>query len=157
MRKFIACGVGAVATATLALGVAGPATAAVTTPGALTNQVCSDLPGQIVSAVNAVTSATVAQVAAAADLSSRTTDLAAAQGDLVDALVDYILTVDEGGSVDAKVLVLHDMLSIFSEKAAAWGNASTALDDANRNLAIANMTGGVLDGLVSGLSCVLPS
>lgn len=155
MRKFIAFGVGAVATATLALGVAGPATAAVTPPGALTNQVCSGLPGQLVGAVNAITSATVAKAAADADLLSKTTSFATAQTDLVAALVDYIQTVDGGGSVDAKAMILGDKLSVYSDKAAAWGNASTAVDDANRNLAIAGMTQNVLNGLTSGLTCVI--
>lgn len=156
MRKFITLGVGAVAAATMAFGVvAGPASAAISPPGSMVGQVCATLPAQVTSAVNGVVTASTAQAAAVADLAAKLPVFQAAQLDLINALVDYIQTVDSGGSVAAKLLILNDKLSIYSDKATQWGNASSAVDVANRNLAIAGMSATTFQGLLTALGgCV---
>jgi hypothetical protein len=155
MRKFIALGVGAVASATMAFGAfAGPASAVVSPPGSLTGQVCSGLPAQITSAATALTNATAAKAAAVAALPGKAADLATAQTTLVAALIDYIQTVDNGGAVDVKTLVLNDATTNYVAKATAWGNASSAIEVASRNFDIASMAPVVLSSLSAGLVCV---
>jgi hypothetical protein len=156
MRKFITLGVGAVATATMAFAAAaGPATAAISPPGSMVGQVCATLPTQATAAVTGVANAVLAQTAALSDLNAKTPVFQTAQADLVTALVDYIKTVDAGGSVGAKLLTLNDKVAIYSEKATAWGNSSSAVDAANRNLQIAQMSSTTFAALLAGLAnCV---
>jgi hypothetical protein len=155
MRKFIALGLGAVTTATLAFSSLSPAGAAISPPGSQVGQLCATLPAQVTSAVTSATSAGLAQAAAAADLAAKTTAFAPAQTNLVTALVDYLTTIDTGGSVGAKSLILQDAMSVYVEKATAWGNASSAVDVANRNVSITAMNSTVLQSLLSALGgCV---
>ena len=155
MRKFIVLGLSAVTAATLAFSSASPASAVIAPPGSLTGQVCADLPAQITAAANTLATATAAKAAAVAALPVKAAELATAQGALVTALIDYIQTVDNGGAVDVKTLVLNNALNSYVEKATAWGNASTAIEIASRNFDIASMAPVVLASLSSGLSCVV--
>lgn len=154
MRKLIAIGAGVLTAATLAIGPASPASAVISPPGSLTGQVCAGLPAQITSAATVLTNATAAKAAAVADLAVKATELGVAQSAIIVALVDYIQTVDNGGALDVKTLILQNAASTFTQKATAWGNASTALEVASRNFDIASMAPVVLAGLSSGLSCV---
>jgi hypothetical protein len=154
MRKFIALGAGVLTAATLAFGPVSPAHAVVAPPASLTGQVCAGLPAQITDAATTLTNATVAKTAAAANLVTKAGELATAQSAIIAALVDYIQTYDNGGALDVKTLVLQNAASTFTQKATAWGNASTAVEVANRNFDIASMAPPVLAGLSSGLSCV---
>lgn len=154
MRKFIALGLSAATAATLAFSAASPASAAISPPGSMTGQVCAGLPGQIAAAATTLTSATLAQATAVTALPLKAADLASAQGSLVTALIDYISTVDSGGSVGVKSLALTDATTVYVEKATAWGNASSAVEVASRNFDIASMAPVVLSGLSAGLVCV---
>lgn len=152
MRKFIALGLTAVTSATLAFSSVSPASAQV--PGALTGQVCGALPAQLLGAVNGVATAVLAQTTAAADLLLKTTALNTGQADLVTALVAYIVASDAGDSVAAEAVTLSEKVTGYSDKAAAWANASSAVDTANRNVAISNLTNGFFTGLdASPLAC----
>lgn len=151
MRKFIALGLTAVTSATLAFSSVSPAAAA---PAPLAGRVCGALPAQLLSAVNGVTTAVLAQTTAAADLVLKTTALNTGQADLVTALVAYILESDAGNSVAAEAITLSEKVTGYSDKAAAWANASSAVDTANRNVSIANLTNGFFAGLdASSLGC----
>lgn len=156
MRKFLVMGVSALSTATLALGVAGPANAVVSPPGSVVSGVCGNLPAQLLSAATSVTSAVLAQTTANTNLLTATTALTGplgAQSNLVAALVDYLQTVDSGGSVAAKALVLEEKVTAYSAKAAAWANAWSAVETANRNVTLVTMVNSILGSVGTGLAC----
>lgn len=155
MRKFIALGLGVVTSATLAFGAVSPASAEVVPPGALENQMCAALPAALQSTVNAVNAAVLAQSTAATDMTAKHAAFTSAQADLIAALVDYIVTVDSGGSVAAKAQILADRLSVYSQKAAAWVNAWMAKDTADRNAALATINNGFFTGLDGALGCTV--
>ncbi|HEX3621155.1 MAG TPA: hypothetical protein VHT97_02460 [Acidimicrobiales bacterium] len=153
MRKLIGLGLTAVTSATMAFGAVGatPAHATVSPPGSLVGQVCAVLPAQLTGILNSITALGSNQTAAVTDLATKQATFGTAQSDLVTALVDYVKTVDAGGSVGAKALVLQDAVSVYSDKAAAWANAWTVKDLADRAVAVANINNGILGGLNSGL------
>jgi hypothetical protein len=155
MRKFIALGVGAIATATMAFSTVSPASATISPPGSVVGQVCASLPTSAISAASALASATLAQGVAVTDLATKTTSFGVAQGDMITALVSYLHLVDSGGSVGAAGQLLSDKVSDYSAKGAAWGNASTAVDAANHAVALAGLNQGAFAALLAGLGgCV---
>lgn len=154
MRKhsIVGLGLSAVTAATLAFGAA-PAHATVSPPGSLVSQVCGTSTTRLADAANAIAAATASVAADTADVTTKQVAMTTAQSSLVAALIDYIQTVDAGGSVGAKYTILSDAVSVFADKAAAWSNAVDALNGANKSLSIANLNSSVLNSLFSGLAC----
>lgn len=156
MRKHSIIGLGltAVTTATLAFGAAAPAAhATVSPPGSAVGQVCATSTTRLADAANAIAAATASVANDTADLATKQVAMTTAQNNLVTALIDYVQTVDAGGSVAAKYQILVDTVSVFSDKAAAWSNAVDALNSANKALSIANINSAILNSLFSGLAC----
>ncbi len=154
MRKFIISGIGVVSTAALALGIAGPATAAEAPPGSLVTAVCKNLDTQLAQAQNAITAANMAVSNATNDLGVKAGAYDTAQNNLVTALVNWVKAVDSGGSVDALGIIVGDSVSAFSSKLAAWTNAETALNTAEHNLVMAQRSLAVYQAIDGGLACV---
>lgn len=155
MRKFIALGVGAISAATLALVPASPAQAVISPPTSVVTQVCNGLPAQITAIANSLLNSGSAVTAAQTSLASKTASFTVAQGNLVNALVNYIKAIDLGGSVDAQAALLAARMSEYGDQAVLWGNAWNALNAAELANTINGMSNTVINGLNTGL-CVLP-
>lgn len=155
MRKhsIVGLGLSAVTAATLAFAAAPAAHATVSPPGSAVGQVCGTSTSRLADAANSVAAATNAVAAATTDLATKQAAMTTAQNNLVTALIDYIQTVDAGGSVGGKYQILSDTVSVFSDKAVAWSNAVDALNFANKTLQVANINSGILNSLFSGLAC----
>lgn len=154
MRKhsIVGLGLSAATAATLAFGAA-PAHATVSPPGSMVGQVCATSTGRLADAANSLAAATNSVAAATTDMNLKQAALGTAQTNVVNALVDYIETLDAGSSVGAKGLILNDAVSTFSDKAVAWANANTAHNDAVTTLQVASINSGILNSLFSGLAC----
>lgn len=155
MRKLIGLGLTAVTSATMAFGTVGstPAHAAVAPPGSLVGQVCAVLPNQLSGLTTLLGTLGASQSNAATDLAAKQATFATAQSDFITAFVDYLKTVDSGGSVTAKGIIVNDKLSVYSDKAAAWVNAWNAKDFADRQVAVNGISQSMLtqmEGLLGG-------
>ncbi len=156
MRKLLTIGLSTLAMASLALGgTAGPATAVVT-PTPLADAVCVSLPAQLLAAANTLTSSLVTQTTTTADLLTKITAFGPAQGGFAVAVVDYVKAVDTGVGVAGKTQAVYDTLGVYSEKLAAWSNASNAKQAADKAVVMAGVTNTILNGIGTGLTCPVP-
>ena len=152
MKKHITTGLSTLAMVSLTLGIgANPATAAAATP--LTDAVCASLPAQLLAVSNSLTSALSAQSTATADVSSKLTAFGSAQAGFTAAVVDYVKASDAGAPLTGRTQVVYDTLGVYSEKFAAWSNAVTAKEAADKAVAVATITKNVFNGVSTGLAC----
>jgi hypothetical protein len=157
MRKntFIGIGLSAVTTATMAFSaVSIPAAHA---SGSVTNQVCATKVARNTDATAASTAADSALAAANAGMVGKLAAMTTAQNGLTNSLVSYIQVADlVNGDIATALSGLNNAVSVFSDKAAAWSNATDAVNLANKAVAITAITngpGGILPNLFSGLGC----
>lgn len=153
-KKIIALGVSAASAATMAFGTLAPATAAEAPPGNIVTLFCGVLPDQVSNLSAQAASAATAAATANANMLSKQAAVSTASGNLSSAIVSYINTINNGGSVGAAGQVVEDKLGVFVEKLIAENTAMTSFFDATRNAYLAGVSSSYLSSVLSGLSCV---
>ena len=152
MKKFIALGVGALASASLVLG-ASPVKASPAEP--VVPDVCESLPLTILNSNNAEAAAAAALGAANTDLANKRAALNSAVADWVTAFANHLVELDEvGGTPGATQILLDDAAAEVTEKVTPWGNAKIAQWNAQHALDIAQVVTLMNATLNGALPCV---